>query len=74
MDALDRVYTPDAHILPPGADIIQGLDAIKSFWRQTITNLDVRDASLTTVSTESAGDTVVEIGRAELTLNLVIRI
>ena len=68
MDALDRVYTPDAHILPPGADIIHGLDAIKSFWRQTITNLDVRDASLTTVSAASAGDTVVETGRAELTL------
>lgn len=68
MDALDRVYTPDAHILPPGADIIRGLDAIKSFWQQTITHLDVKDAFLTTVSAASAGDTVVEIGRAELTL------
>jgi ketosteroid isomerase-like protein len=68
MDALDRVYTPDACILPPGADLIQGLDAIKSFWRQTITNLDVKDAFLTTVSAASAGDTVVEIGGAELTL------
>jgi ketosteroid isomerase-like protein len=68
MDALDRVYTPDAHILPPGADIIQGVAAIKSFWHQAITSLDVKDGSLTTVSAELAGDTVVEIGRAELTL------
>jgi ketosteroid isomerase-like protein len=68
MDALDRVYTPDAHILPPGADMIQGVAAIKSFWLQAITSLDVKDASLTTVSAESAGDTLVEIGRAGLTL------
>ena len=68
IDALDHVYTPDAYILPPGADIIQGLAAIKSFWRQTITSLDVKNASLITVSAASAGDTVVEIGRAELTL------
>ena len=68
MNTLDRVYTSDAHILPPGADMIQGIVNIKSFWLKAITGLDVKDASLTTVSAESAGDTVVEIGRAELTL------
>lgn len=68
MNVLDRVYTPDAHILPPGADMIQGIAGIKSFWLKAITGLDVKDASLTTVSAEIAGDTVVEIGRAELTL------
>jgi ketosteroid isomerase-like protein len=68
MDVLDRVYTSDAHILPPGADMIQGLAGIKSFWLKAITGLDVKDASLATVSAESAGDTVVEIGRAVLTL------
>jgi ketosteroid isomerase-like protein len=68
MNALDRVYTPDAHILPPGADIIHGIAGIKNFWLKAIVTLDVKDASLTTVSAESAGDTVVEIGRAELTL------
>jgi ketosteroid isomerase-like protein len=69
MNVLDHVYTPDAHILPPGADMIQGIAGIKSFWLQAVTGLDVKDASLTTVSAESAGDTVVEIGRAELTLS-----
>jgi ketosteroid isomerase-like protein len=68
MTALDHVYTSDAHILPPGADMVQGITGIKSFWLSAITGLDVRDASLTTVSAEAAGDTVVEIGRAELTL------
>src|ERR1700739_4191074 len=68
MTVLDHVYTADAHILPPGADMIQGIAAIKSFWLSAITSLDVKDASLTTVFAESAGETVVEIGRAELTL------
>jgi ketosteroid isomerase-like protein len=68
MTALDHVYTPDAHILPPGGDMIQGIAGIKSFWLSAITSLDVKDASLSTVSAEAAGDTVVEIGRAELTL------
>lgn len=68
MTALDRVYTPDAHILPPGADLVEGIAGIKAFWLSAITTLDVKDASLSTVSAEAAGDTVVEIGRAELTL------
>ena len=68
MTALDHVYTPNAHILPPGGDMIQGIAGIKKFWLSAITSLDVKDASLATVSAEAAGDTVVEIGRAELTL------
>jgi ketosteroid isomerase-like protein len=68
VSALDHVYTPEAHILPPGAAMIQGVPGIKNFWLQAITGLDVKTASLTTVSAEVAGDDVVEIGRAELTL------
>jgi ketosteroid isomerase-like protein len=68
MSALDHVYTPEAHILPPGAAMIHGVPGIKNFWLQAITGLDVKDASLTTVSAEVTGDDVVEIGRAELTL------
>ena len=68
VDALDHVYTKDARILPPGAEMIDNLAAIKQFWLQAITGLNVTGASLTTVSAEQAGDTVVEIGQAELTL------
>lgn len=68
MEALDHIYTADAHILPPGAEMIHGVAAIKKFWMQAVTGLDVRNASLTTVSAEAAGETVVEIGKAELTL------
>jgi ketosteroid isomerase-like protein len=67
MNVLDRVYTTDAHIMPPGAEMISGTAAIKEFWLQAVTGLDVKSATLTTVSAETAGDDVVEIGRAELT-------
>jgi ketosteroid isomerase-like protein len=68
MSVLDHIYTTEAHILPPGADMIGGMPAIKSFWLQAVTGLDVKEATLTTVSAEAVGDDVVEIGRAELTL------
>jgi ketosteroid isomerase-like protein len=68
MDALDDIYTVDAHILPPGAQMIHGLAAIKKFWLQAVTGLDVKDAALNTVSAEAAGEGVVEIGGAVLTL------
>ncbi|HXP09858.1 MAG TPA: nuclear transport factor 2 family protein [Acidobacteriaceae bacterium] len=68
MSVLDHIYTAEAHILPPGADMIHGMPAIKSFWLQAVTGLDVKQATLATVSAEAVGDDVVEIGRAELTL------
>ena len=67
IEALDSIYTPDAHILPPGSELIEGIDAIKQFWSHAIAELDIKDSSLVTVSAEAAGDSVVEIGRAELT-------
>lgn len=68
LNELDRVYTADARILPPGADMIQGRDAIKQFWQQAIQSLKVKSAKLTTIDAEMLGDGVFEIGRADLTL------
>ena len=68
MDAVERIYTANAHILPPGADILVGIPAIADFWANAITGLDVKDASLTNISAEAARDGAVEIGRAELVL------
>jgi len=48
--------------------MIHGVAAIKRFWQQAVTGLDVKSASLSTVSALAAGDTVVEIGKAELML------
>jgi ketosteroid isomerase-like protein len=69
IDALDNIYTVDARILPPGADLIQGLPQIKSFWQQAIVGLAVKDAKLTTVDAQMVGDSVIEVGRADLILD-----
>ena len=65
-DAIDEIYTKEARILPPGAPMVKGLDAIKDFWKAAIAAMNITGASLTTVHAEAAGDTIVEIGVAEL--------
>ena len=67
MSTLDRVYTQNARILPPGSGMIEGREAIKGFWQQAIQALGVKAAELTTVDAEMLGDEVFEIGRADLT-------
>ncbi|MGD0437299.1 MAG: nuclear transport factor 2 family protein [Bryobacteraceae bacterium] len=65
-DALDRVYTKDARILPPGAPTISGRENIKSFWRSAVDSLGVSAGKLETVEFEATGDTGFEIGRGRL--------
>ena len=67
-DAIDHVYTTGAWILPPGAPIMEGREAIKGFWKAGIATLGITGAKLTTLYVEMAGDTAVEIGHAELQL------
>jgi len=67
--ALDQVYTADARILPPCAPMIEGRENIKGFWAQAVAGLDVKSCSLATVTAEVCGDSVVEIGRAEIHTN-----
>ena len=62
-EALDRVYTADARILPPGAQMIEGRAQIKSFWATAVAGMDVKSVTLATVHADAAGDGVVEIGR-----------
>ncbi|HTS63992.1 MAG TPA: DUF4440 domain-containing protein [Candidatus Acidoferrales bacterium] len=69
VQALDQVYTSSATILPPGAPMIEGREQIKAFWGQAMTGMDVKTVSLATVRADAAGDTVVEIGRAEIVTN-----
>jgi ketosteroid isomerase-like protein len=66
INSLDRVYTRDARILPTGAEMVEGREQVKAFWRQAITSLGLRSAKLTTLAAEALGDRVFEIGRAEL--------
>jgi ketosteroid isomerase-like protein len=67
-DALDQVYTADARILPPGRPMVSGRAAIKEFWSGMIQAANARSAVLATVDAMPAGDGVVEIGSALLTL------
>lgn len=67
IDAVDRIYTARAHVLPPGAPMIEGREEIKKFWKQAIVGMSLSSAKLTIVNAELAGDGVIEIGRADLT-------
>jgi ketosteroid isomerase-like protein len=67
-DAIDQVYTAGARILPPGAPIMEGREAIKGFWQAGIAALGITAAKLTTLDVEMAGNTAVEIGEAKLQL------
>ena len=66
--AFDDIYTADARILPPGAPMISGRDAIKAFWGSTIAALKATSAVLSSVDVMQAGDDLVEIGSALLTI------
>jgi ketosteroid isomerase-like protein len=64
--ALKNVYTKDARILPPGAEMVTGRKQIEAFWQQTAAAMGVESVKLQTVDAEILGDTAIEIGRAEL--------
>lgn len=64
--AAREVYTEDAVILPPGADIVRGRDSIVEFWRQAAAGMNLERADLSTVELRKAGDFVHQIGRAVL--------
>lgn len=67
-NALDQVYTADARILPPGAPTISGREAIKKFWSDLVQSANAKSAVLASVDVMPAGDGIVEIGRATLTV------
>jgi ketosteroid isomerase-like protein len=64
--ALARVYTTGATILPPGAEMITGLESIQAFWMQAAVALGVTSLRLHSLSVEVLGDTAYEIGRADI--------
>lgn len=68
LTALDDVYTVDARILPPGAPMISGRDAIRAFWASVMESMNATSAVLASIDVMPAGDGVVEIGSAALTV------
>ncbi len=67
-EALDKVYTTDARVLPPGAETISGRANVKEFWKNAIAAMNIKACRLETVNLETLGDAAYEIGRATLTL------
>ncbi len=68
-DALDNIYTSNARILPPGAPMISGRQAIKEFWSNLVQSTNAKSAVLATIDVIPAGDGIVEVGRATLTVH-----
>jgi ketosteroid isomerase-like protein len=66
--ALDDIYTADARILPPGAPMITGREAIRKFWTDLVQLANATSAILASVDVMPAGDGAVEIGKATLTV------
>jgi ketosteroid isomerase-like protein len=66
--ALDDIYTRNARILPPGAPMISGREAIKKFWSDMVQSANATSAVLASVDVMPVGDGAVEIGKATLTV------
>jgi len=67
-DALDQIYTTDALILPPGEQMISGVSGIKRFWSDLVASANATTGVLTPLDIIPAGDGLVEIGKATLTM------
>ena len=63
--AVAALYTENAILLPPDADMMTGRQAAQTFWQETYGS-GARNLSLKTVSVESYGDAAREIGRFSL--------
>ena len=65
MAKVARMYTDDAHLLPPGAEIVKGRASIQSFWTKAAEG--VGDLKLTTIEVRPLGtDAAQEIGSFSL--------
>jgi ketosteroid isomerase-like protein len=65
-DALDRIYTADARILPPGRSMLTGRKEIKQFWSNLVESINAKSAVLESIDVIPSGDGAIEIGRATL--------
>jgi len=59
------LYTSGGMLLPPGAGIQEGSNAIQNFW-QVAMDMGIKQAHLETLEVEQEGDTAIEMGQYEL--------
>src|SRR5262249_51697460 len=60
------MYTSDAILFPPDADMIRGRKAIGEFWKGMMGG--VKNVTLTTVDLGASGDVAYESGKASITV------
>lgn len=65
MAALAALYTEDAKLMPPDADVITGRQGIQQFW-QGARDMGIRQATLQVREVQSSGDLAYEVGAAML--------
>jgi ketosteroid isomerase-like protein len=66
--AAENIYTRDATILPPGANMVQGRQDIIEFWKAAASQMSLEAIDLRTIKLTKAGEFLHQIGRATLTL------
>ncbi len=59
--AVERHYTDDAAIMPPGAGRMDGKEAIKGYWQAGI-DAGLSDVSITATTVDISGDSSVTVG------------
>ena len=62
---ITHLYTSDAELYPPHADVVKGNTSIEPVWKGAF-EAGVKSVSLETVSADPAGDNVIETGRYTL--------
>ena len=60
--AIGRLYTDDALVLPPNADLVRGPRSIADFW-QSMFQVGATSVTLDTVDIDETSDLAVEVGR-----------
>jgi uncharacterized protein (TIGR02246 family) len=63
--AIAELYTEDARLLPPNAQVVQGRKAVERFWKEAIAS-GVVGIDLITVEVDVFNDTLVEQGRSRI--------
>lgn len=59
--AAGRMYTANAKLMPPNANLCRGIKAITAFWQSAL-DLGVRSAVLKSAEVEQLGSTAIEVG------------
>ena len=64
--AVSEMYTKQAQLFPPDSEVVGGRPAIQKFWQGAMTK--IAEIELRTTEVESFGNSLVESGKATLTM------